>query len=524
MARKKQAAPTESSSPPDLLQQLAAAFHDLFRGLERAHGEYRLMAKAKPGKKNVGKALTVQEAVTDEVWEAHLAGDTGLGVVPINDDAQVMFGAIDIDKYDVDILDVEARCASMRLPLLPTRTKSGGVHCYVFCRVPTQAQFVRAKLEEWAVALGFGGSEIFPKQNALLSNKDTGSWINMPYFAAATGDTERYGIYKGEPLSARDYVERARKLRVTQEQLQQLALPEVEEFVEGPPCLQSLARSGFPEGMRNNGLFAVGVYLKKRFPDEWAQHMAAYNVRFMRPPLHDAEVRQLVKTLTRKEYNYTCDKPPIKAFCNREICRTREHGIGKGEADWGIVIDSDALKILTDPPYWIITVNGHRMQFFAEELMRQATFQQACFERIAFWPPPLAGDKWRAEVNKILQNAQEIEAPPDAGTEGELDYLLNQFCTVFPRAETREEILTGKPFVEDGRVLFRSADFRAFLDSKRFRVVNGSKLFQLARTLGVTHQQLWVGRANIHVWAVAEPKRVTEDDDIAGRAPPDGGM
>ena len=43
-----------------------------------------------------------------------------------------------------------------------------------------------------AEKLGFAGSEIFPKQDALAKPEDKGNWLNMPYFG---GDaTDRYGI------------------------------------------------------------------------------------------------------------------------------------------------------------------------------------------------------------------------------------------------------------------------------------------------------------------------------------------
>ena len=73
---------------------------------------------------------------------------------------------------------------------------------------------------------------------------------------------------------------------------------------ERVPCLQCLSRTGFGEGMRNNGLFAIGVYLKKRYPDDWKTHLSTYNARFMKPPLTDVEIKTTVKALQRKDYSY----------------------------------------------------------------------------------------------------------------------------------------------------------------------------------------------------------------------------
>ncbi len=479
-------------------------FANLFRGLSRAHGVYELLRKKGGVKKVPGKAYTVRAPVTDELWTAHLEGRQGLGIVPIDDSGHCWFGAIDVDRYDLNLAEVETRCATLGLPLLPTRTKSGGVHLYAFGAEPLVAGTLKAKLEEWSVALGYGGSEVFPKQSELLNDKDVGNWINMPYFASARSETERYGIWKGKVLSLEEFCDRAEKLRITEEQLETIELAPLEEFLEGPPCLQSLGNRGFGEGQRNSGMTAVIVYLKKRFPDDWKGRAMEYNRKFFKPPMSESELNGIVKSMARKEYTYSCDTAPCKQFCNRNLCVTREFGIGKGEKDWNIVIDSDVQMIKSSPPYWIMNVNTVRMQFFSKELMVQRDFQDKCMEYLRYWPPTLPLDKWRGIVNKILTDAVEIEAPPDSGSAGELAYYLHQFCNpdAHPHGETRAEILTGKPYTEEGWVYFRSADFKRYLDAQHFRAFTGAKLFAELRRLGVDHKQLKVDTVNVQVWCV----------------------
>ena len=38
------------------------------------------------------------------------------------------------------------------------------------------------KLMEIKAVLGYGGSEVFPKQTELKSQDDTGNFLNLPYF------------------------------------------------------------------------------------------------------------------------------------------------------------------------------------------------------------------------------------------------------------------------------------------------------------------------------------------------------
>ena len=73
-------------------------FSSLFSGLERAHGTYEIKDSRADGKLT-GKAITVRENVTIQKWKDHLDGVKGLGIIPINDESKVKFGAIDVDDY-----------------------------------------------------------------------------------------------------------------------------------------------------------------------------------------------------------------------------------------------------------------------------------------------------------------------------------------------------------------------------------------------------------------------------------------
>ena len=229
----------------------------LFEGLPRAHGTYEIKGERADGKKQ-GKATTVREDVTLEKWQAHLDGKTGIGIIPINDDSSCKFGAIDVDQYDgLDIKVVNDKIKQYKLPLFPCMSKSGGVHLYIFTSEWVPADVMQNKLRDIAAALGFGGSEIFPKQAYILADRgDVGQWINMPYFG-----NER--ICNG--LSAKKFTEAALLNRLSLEDFNKLKIPQPQsDFDDGPPCLQHLSAQGFPQGTRNNGLFNVAVYCRKR--------------------------------------------------------------------------------------------------------------------------------------------------------------------------------------------------------------------------------------------------------------------
>ena len=74
-------------------------------------------------------------------------------------------------------------------------------------------------------------------------------------------------------------------------------IKESEEFSDGPPCLQSLAVTKIPQGQRNEGLFALGVYARLKFGENWESEVTEYNRLYVEPPLPFKEVGQVIKSL-----------------------------------------------------------------------------------------------------------------------------------------------------------------------------------------------------------------------------------
>ena len=140
-------------------------------GLDRAHGSYEISGERADGKKQ-GRAKTVREDVTDDKWQSHIQGKMGLGIIPINDSSECRFGAIDIDEYEgLDIGAINKKLIDFKFPLWPCQSKSGGVHLYLFTSEWVGADTLQRKLRDMAAALGYGSSEIFPKQTQILAER-----------------------------------------------------------------------------------------------------------------------------------------------------------------------------------------------------------------------------------------------------------------------------------------------------------------------------------------------------------------
>ena len=51
-------------------------------------------------------------------------------------------------------------------------------------------------------------------------------------------------------------------------------------------------------------------------------------MEYLSPPLPLPEVNVVAKQVARKDYAFKCSDAPINAHCNKDLCRTRKHGIG----------------------------------------------------------------------------------------------------------------------------------------------------------------------------------------------------
>lgn len=483
-----------------------------FAGLDRAYGTYNLarVQTREDGKKN-GEAVTKREAVTEELWQSHLAGkEPGIGIIPIRDGNDCVFGAIDIDVYDgLSHTAILKKLRDAKIPLIVCRSKSGGAHLYLFCSEPTPASVVRGKLSEIAGLLGYGNCEVYPKQTQILSEKgDIGQWINMPYFGGQR--TMRYAITEdGNALSPEDFLLVADKLQVEKTWFDE-KLVIAQDFADGPPCLQALSQEGYPPGTRNNGLYNIGVYMKMAHPDDWETELAAANQRFMLPPLPPNEVQSsITRSLNKKDYHYKCKDEPICRFCNATLCRTRKYGVG-GAGTGRFPLLGGLTKLDTNPPIWFWTVDGIRMELTTNELQDPRAFQRKCMDVLNMMPALPKLDVWNAAVQQAMDSVSVVEAPADSSPEGLFWSHVEKFCTGRAQARELEEIVTGKPHTSDKRTFFRLQDLLAYLKIQRFDDLRQNKITSLLKDAGAKHHEKNLRGRFTNYWSIPEYTKQTE--------------
>jgi hypothetical protein len=483
-------------------------FMSLFEGYSKAHGIYQLTGELEPNGKRKGRAATISRQVTMELWDAHLCGEQGLGIIPINENSEVRFAAIDIDSYPLNHRELVEKLAAIQWPCFVCETKSHGAHIYIFFKEWISASTVVNRLRTLAAYLGYGGSEIFPRQSRIIEARgDVGQWINMPYFGGSRQ------AWNKQTISITSFTSKALESRLTKKEFEELTLPIVDKLPDGPPCLQLLCTNGFPPGTRNNGLFNLGVYARKSNPDGWKKDIEDFNTRFMDPPLPSQEVLGVIKSIGKKEFQYLCKQQPIIQYCDLDKCRTCRFGVGGH--DLGMPHFGTLTKICTDPPVWFLEVEGGgRLELSTEDLQSPLHFQKACMMALNVMPSIPKRTEWEDIVRRLLVTCTMIEVPKEATSKGQLKDHLEEFCTSRVQGRSHEDLLLGKPVLHNGRHYFRMKDFLAYLDRVKFRVLQTNAIAVYLRDAGADKHFFNLCGKGCNCYSIPEFKSQTRSLDI----------
>ena len=475
-------------------------FKSIFEGLDSAYGQTIKTDQFDERGKHKTKSYTVGQVPIIKIWQDHLKGtDPGLGIVPINKENKCKWGCIDIDTYPFDHKSFLTKLKSKNIPIILFRSKSGGGHACLFTNDFVPAIIMRAKLKLIASALGFARAEIFPKQDYIRVDRgDTGSFLNLPYH----GDerTMRFAYDEnGEALKIEDFFEAFKERAMALGELKKFKIAnnkEGDDFFKGiPPCLVTLLSDGVPNGQRNNCMYNVGVYLKKRYPekDEWQSHMFTYNKKFMEPPLDVGEINTLIESLDGKDYKYKCKDEPIHSFCDAKKCSTREFGVGDDGPTPEI---TQIRKYDSDPPIYFVDIGGEGVDVDDATLHDPEKFSLACMNQIGMPMMPVPKHAWRKLLIKLFTNLETLPAPESSKLEVRLTEILADYINKAPGKELTD-VLRGIAYTnKEGSTFFQFKSFwRYLLKTKSW----SEKTYPYQKTLRLLESLFGVEEKNIKV-------------------------
>jgi hypothetical protein len=478
-------------------------FRKIFLGLERAHGVTYVDKKGADGEKIKGKSFVQRETVTNDHWSNHLQGkEPSLGIIPITDDNKCRWGCIDIDSYaGFDHQKLINKIKLLKLPLIVFRSKSGGAHVFCFTTVPVEAKLMRDKLLSVSAVLGYGGSEVFPKQIELKSKDDTGNFLNLPYF---NGDnTTRYAfIENGEAANIDGFFELYERNKLTPEQLEKLQIKRPQsEFSDGPPCLESLTQSKLDDG-RDRVLYQYIQYAKRKWPEEWSKKINQFNYTHFVEPLDDKVIQEKIKFHSKKELGFKCNEEPMCNHCDKALCKVRKFGIG-GESVFPTL--SDLQKVELDEPYYWVNVDGERIKLDTiDSLLEQRLFRRTVTKQINKKPPRITTKEFEKYTDTLLSNIEIIKAPIGSSLIEQLKDHLEEYCTNDSSATTtKEQIFLGNVWTNGGKHYFIfNKFFHGYLQRRKWPEKHQTTQDLLIQHCNCKDERIYIGKKRPSVMIV----------------------
>ena len=483
-------------------------FIEAFTGLQRNFGTADLSKLSIDP--STGKAKPVygwaHREITDRDYLNHLLGKQSIGIQPCDDRGMARFGAIDIDdkqhsysnfpyKKYLDII------AEHNLPLVPVRSKSGGMHLYLFVKEPIRAVAIRNFLEGLLFTLKLPTNiEIYPKQTELgkdaEGNWNMGQYINLPYYKK----TERVGFnLDGTRFTFDQFIDVVEANTYSADDLEQFNLDHTkkilngggEEFHDGPPCLAILTKDKLTDG-RDRFLYNYMVFAKKKYPDDWEKMVIAAPGKYFEPGTNgvidwtEEKTKKKLKSWARETKGHTCNEDPIQPVCMKAECRKRAFGYLSDKKRIFPAL-SGLQKITYKEPQYVFNVTLPDGQTTKE--VRAKNIKQiieldnirAIIGAAADMVPPKIKQN---EFQDILDNLfpPKLTTPPPKGTSD--DDLLEEYLGKYlngPKAGTYAAFKTGAVLIEDQHAYFVFASFYNSLKNKEWKENRGKTAEEMKR-------------------------------------------
>lgn len=469
-------------------------------------------------------ARTLRGPTTVEMWEEHLRGEKPLGVIPIREDSTCLWACIDVDKYDIDLIPIIQAVEGEKLPLVCARSKSGGLRIYLFLAEPQPAADVLSVMRDLAARLGLADCEIFPKQTTVLGERgDVGNWMVMPYFGSTYDGKikEQVGLKRtGNAMTIGEFLTVSEALRLGPAKFAELGRARTRNapprgrarangkqapepsvpFEDGPPCLQHLAVDGVAEHEgRNATLFMMGTYFKRMDPGHWQDRVDKANEKYMHPPVPHEEVNGIIRSLAKKDYEYTCKVQPMCAHCDSTLCRTRRFGVGVA-GEYPTITSITVIK--SDPAIWFLQVGDQRYEVTSAELVDYNKMLTLFVEHGHVAYRPLKKETWLGMLSEAIKDLIILEAPPDVGRRGQFHEVLEDMLVNKWRGEYKEDLLRGKPYEESGRHYFRMQDLMKALNKEGLHGLTRSQVMRYLETHEGEPSEMNIKGKSIRVWSV----------------------
>lgn len=481
-------------------------FAELFAGDDSKYIEVTYNGGLDERGKRKADYNTVHKPLTTELWKQHLNGECVLGLRPERGE-ECKWGCIDIDPKDYKgfnqkkIVDI---IKNAKLPLVACRSKSGGLHLFLFLKDWTPIDKLKKTLDEWNNTY-FLSKEVFPANKA----------VGMPYTNYKA--TMEYGYNEDNiALSPDKFIEYALSKRIDIDEFKHESNFEIEDqWSQYPPCVQNLINEKWSGDNRNNFLFNILVLERKKNETISVEELQATaiqrNKEVFTRPLPNNEVINLAKSIMKGQYFYKC--PPkhneLMPICNKELCKNRDLGI-KQEAP-AIIDDFQKVKFIKDVKhaYYEFEYQGKFLQLTPEDLKDEKSFRVKLLYQGIFWktltrqknsPPP-----FEILMDALIKKAEHVTDLEEHNLDDLRYTTLKEFFEDTIEVDDFNKLKDGFVVLETKTNIcyFKQITLDKWLASKKKTFDNTREALRL---LNADRKEYYEGTKN--VWAVKMPEFV----------------
>lgn len=383
-------------------------FPELFDGSKKRYGTFKPSGLKRADGKVEGRydwESFPANGDESQMWSDHVNGIQSIGIVPIREDSSVSFGVIDVDqiKSEDEANEVLAKIKAWNLPFVPFRSKSGGIHAYLFIDGSAPAKEVKRRLTALSLKLGRpkASIDIFPVQTKLNAD-GTGNQINTPYFNHKDQETKRWAIrnYNIKDLIPLDEFLTMKIKRVTLKELETIGIKKVSDY---PPCMDYYFENKVHEGERDKALLQFGCVARKMHgdnEDKVREEMDNFVTKFFASEegfdknQFAKKVSQVMKKRDKEDQKdendiwyvrNNCRQIADLGRCDKVGCRTRKHGLVEKS-----VMVTDYRMIMTNPRRHLLTMVNEQgeeviISMTTDQLWTQNQIAKRCWEEQIKW-------------------------------------------------------------------------------------------------------------------------------------------
>lgn len=453
------------------ISPIAGKLYELFRGADSRHGTYdltrlRLVGAKMEMKDDNGRGpIDVKGPPTPALWVLHFDGTKPLGVCPLREDGMCRWGVIDIDTYPLDHTALAAHIHRERLPLVLSKSKSGGGHAWLFSSEWLPQAVMNAALVALAARLDYPDAETYPPASG------TGNWINMPLWSG----TDRCGVKpNGLEMTAHEFLAAADIAAQAPAAIAKLATPErasskptsaERQLVE--ICVEIAATA---QGGRAKLIYGRAKDIGRLVGAERIDENMAFDA--------------LIDAAMRAGLSYD----EAKGHVRNGIAEGKKEPADNRGGNGGRFPDIEKIVILTggEEKLWRVTVADYGdITLPTKYVWRNDLFNQRCAEELRVGFRRMKENEWADRLNAALEVAATEALPRDETVEGVFFANLEEFCTNRHRGNDLDDLLLRKPFHDEeaGRIYFRFADFISFLRDSRNGLFKGMTMHGIGRML-----------------------------------------